>query len=59
MPFAGFASLFSVLLDLLGLLARSECENILEILLLRQQLRASGNGPRLVPLAFPGRRTCR
>ena len=39
MPFAVFVSLFSVVLDLLGLLARSERENTLEILVLRQQLR--------------------
>ena len=39
MLFAVFAKLFSVLLDLLGLLAQSERENTLEILLLRQQLR--------------------
>jgi hypothetical protein len=39
MPFAVFVSLCSVVLDLLGLLARSERENPLEILLLRQQLR--------------------
>jgi hypothetical protein len=40
MPFAGFAKLVSALLDLLGLLARSEPENTLETLLLRQQLRS-------------------
>jgi hypothetical protein len=39
MLFAVFAKLFSMLLDLLGLLAQSERENTLEILLLRQQLR--------------------
>jgi putative transposase len=39
MLFAVFAKLFSMLLDLLGLLAQSERENPLEILLLRQQLR--------------------
>ena len=39
MLFAVFAKLFSVLLDLLGLLAQSERENTLEIVLLRQQLR--------------------
>jgi len=37
--FTVFAHLFSTLLDLLGLLARSEHEKDLEILLLRQQLR--------------------
>jgi putative transposase len=39
MLFAVFAKLFSMLLDLLGLLSQSERENPLEILLLRQQLR--------------------
>ena len=39
MIFTVFAHLFSALLDLLGLLARSEHEKDLEILLLRQQLR--------------------
>lgn len=39
MPFIMFAVFFSVLLDLLRLLARSEQEKDLEILLLRQQLR--------------------
>ena len=39
MFFAVLAHLFSVLLDLLGMLARSECEKELEILLLRQQIR--------------------
>jgi hypothetical protein len=34
-----FAHLFSTLLDLLGLLARSDHEKDLEILLLRQQIR--------------------
>ena len=39
MIFSVFARLFSVLLDLLALLARSEHEKELEILLLRQQIR--------------------
>jgi putative transposase len=39
MAFAMFAHLFSILLDLLSLLARSEREKDLEILLLRQQIR--------------------
>jgi hypothetical protein len=62
MPFAVFASLFSVLLDLLGLLARSERETTLEILLLRgaaAHLATDCHGPKLVHLAFPGGRNCR
>ena len=39
MTFAVFANFISVLLDLLGLLARTEHNKDLEILLLRQQLR--------------------
>jgi len=39
MTFAVVANLFSVLLDLLGLFARTDREKDLEILLLRQQLR--------------------
>lgn len=39
MTFAVFARLFSLFLDLLGLLARSEREKDVEILLLRHQLR--------------------
>ena len=39
MTFRVFAHLFSLLLDLLGLFARSELEKDLEILLLRQQIR--------------------
>lgn len=39
MPYVVFVHLFSVFLDLLGLLARSEREKDLEILRLRQQLR--------------------
>ena len=39
MPVAVFVSLLSVVLDLLGLLARSERANTLAILVLRQQLR--------------------
>lgn len=51
MTFAVFAHLFSTLLDLLGLLARSEHEKDLEILLLRQQIcvlqRTRARPPRL------------
>jgi putative transposase len=51
MLFAVFAKLFSMLLDLLGLLSQSERENPLEILLLRQQLcilqRTQARTPRL------------
>lgn len=39
MTFAVVANLFSVLLDFLGLFARTDREKDLEILLLRQQLR--------------------
>src|SRR5690349_521992 len=51
MPLALIASLFSVLIDLLGLLAQTEREKALEILLLRQRLciwqRTQARTPRL------------
>lgn len=66
MPFIMFAVFFSVLLDLLRLLARSEQEKDLEILLLRQQLRilqrTRARSPRLswwerLPLGHVGCKT--
>jgi putative transposase len=68
MAFVVFAHLFSVLLDFFGLLARSEREKDLEILLLRQQVRimqrARTRPPRLawwekLPLTLLATRLCR